>query len=92
VDGSASAVNVLQADVYDQRTKIGEVTDDTIGIRRADFHCNHIGRFSASRQKSAVPHSPLHVKRKDSSWYLAMNTTKDAQETPQLRFAAGASR
>jgi sporulation protein YlmC with PRC-barrel domain len=91
VDGSASAVSTyIKRNVYDPKDeKIGDVTDLLLGSDgKISTAIISVGGFLGLGEKEvAVPFSALHVKRKDSSWYLTMNTTKDALKgTPNFSY------
>jgi sporulation protein YlmC with PRC-barrel domain len=97
VDGSASAVSTyFKRTVYDPKDeKIGEVTDLLVGSDgKISTAIISVGGFLGIGDKEvAVPFSSLHVKRKDNSWYLAMNTTKDALKgTPNFAYAGERAR
>jgi sporulation protein YlmC with PRC-barrel domain len=91
VDGSASAVSTyIKRNVYDPKDeKIGDVTDLLLGSDgKISTALISVGGFLGMGEKEvAVPFSSLHVKRKDNSWYLTMNTTKDALKgTPNFSY------
>jgi sporulation protein YlmC with PRC-barrel domain len=97
VDGSASAISTyFRRTVYDPKDeKIGEVTDLLVGSEgKISTAIISVGGFLGIGDKEvAVPFSSLHVKRKDNSWYLAMNTTKDALKgTPNFAYAGERAR
>ena len=97
VDGSASAVSTFfKRNVYDPKDeKIGDVTDLLMGSDgKISTAIISVGGFLGMGEKEvAVPFSSLHVTRKDNSWYLTMNTTKDALKgTPNFSYSGERAR
>jgi hypothetical protein len=97
VDGSTSAVSTyFKRNVYDPKDeKIGDVTDLLVGPDgKISTAIISVGGFLGMGEKEvAVPFHSLFVKRKDDSWYLAMNTTKDALKgTPSFSYGGERAR
>jgi sporulation protein YlmC with PRC-barrel domain len=80
--GDTAAVSTYyKRNVYDAADgKIGDVTDLIMGHDgKISTAVISVGGFLGVGEKEvAVPFHSLHVKKKDNSWYLVMNTTKEA--------------
>jgi sporulation protein YlmC with PRC-barrel domain len=73
--------NYYKQSVYDpQKNKIGSVEDVLIGDDgRVMALIIGVGGFLGAGEKDvAVPFSAIHAEMKDGSWYLTLDTTKDA--------------
>src|ERR1700733_14635365 len=85
--GSVTVTNWYKQSVYNpDNSKIGKVDDvlvDTSG--KATALMVGVGGFLGAGEKDvAVPFDAVHLTKKDNSWYLVMDATKDT-----LKSAAG---
>ena len=78
---STTVTNYYKQNVYDPSdAKIGEITDVLVGKDgKVDAFIISVGGFLGVGEKDvAVPFSAVHGTEKNGSWYLTMNSTKDA--------------
>ena len=78
---SGTVTNYYKQNVYDPSdNKIGEISDVLIDQEgRVNAFIVAVGGFLGAGEKDvAVPFNAIKGKKKDNSWYLVMNTTKDA--------------
>ena len=69
------------------------IVNASFGVASAILIESTLSFLGIGDKEVAVPFSSLHVKRKDNSWYLAMNTTKDALKgTPNFAYAGERAR
>ena len=78
---STTVTNYYKQNVYDPSdSKIGEISDVLVGKDgKVEAFIISVGGFLGVGEKDvAVPFSAVHGTEKNGTWYLTMNSTKDA--------------
>jgi sporulation protein YlmC with PRC-barrel domain len=78
---STTVTNYYKQNVYDPSdAKIGEISDVLVGKdgKVAAFIVSVGGFLGIGQKDVAIPFSALHASRKNGTWYLTMNATKDS--------------